>query len=383
MLKDFINRFVKKNKGMNNISSALMENTVTCFMFLSNLEGKFVADDYSRKATSDVYLYFQGANENQTKFKNLDNELRKGAKETLKKVRKITGLNRLELDENIYNDIRLEEELVSEDELKYLAFVRSINFTQDCEGINISNILKRDISEKELIEIMVILIDYLAVRDMKIEDLDKSTLLEWLYTMIAIKRFAISYNEAANFFFNNFQEGLNKKLQKERDKVKGLELKNTSIQKENEELLEQKRLLEVENKRLKEEIEKLQKDKMELTSLREFAFSLSEENEHISNELSEDTIKHINSLKGVIIGGKDSWISKMKEKLSDWNFVSVDSINFDKNILKGKIILINTNYISHAMYYKVVENCKKVNFINSRNVDLALLEINKIIGTSK
>ena len=73
----------------------------------------------------------------------------------------------------------------------------------------------------------------------------------------------------------------------------------------------------------------------------------------------------------------------MKDILVNWTFVPTESINFDENIIKNnEYIFINTKYISHAVYYKVIKyltNENKLRYINSINIDKSLEDIKKSI----
>lgn len=72
----------------------------------------------------------------------------------------------------------------------------------------------------------------------------------------------------------------------------------------------------------------------------------------------------------------------MRNKLPSWTLIDPSSINFDKNILNKEHIFINTSYISHAMYYKVVENLGKnsnIHYINNTNIEICLEDIYNII----
>lgn len=126
------------------------------------------------------------------------------------------------------------------------------------------------------------------------------------------------------------------------------------------------------------------KDKKEINSLREYIFNNSvEENTNITNEINIDyIINQLNELDIVVIGGNQNWINKIKEVLPNWIYIPADSINFDIKLLKNKYILFNTDYVSHSMYYKVVENIsktKQLNFFSGvTNLDLSLRKIYEI-----
>lgn len=73
----------------------------------------------------------------------------------------------------------------------------------------------------------------------------------------------------------------------------------------------------------------------------------------------------------------------MKDKLINFEFISAETINFDVNILNSyEYVFINTNYVGHAMYYKIIENLNennKLRYINNINIDRAIRDIKDAI----
>ncbi|HBG7745412.1 TPA: hypothetical protein KRE80_000875 [Clostridioides difficile] len=73
----------------------------------------------------------------------------------------------------------------------------------------------------------------------------------------------------------------------------------------------------------------------------------------------------------------------MKDKLINFEFISADTINFNVNILDSyEYVFINTNYVGHAMYYKIIENLNennKLRYINNINIDRAIRDIKDAI----
>lgn len=152
--------------------------------------------------------------------------------------------------------------------------------------------------------------------------------------------------------------------------------------------------MEAENEKLKSELELLQKDKLrleneikaqltskeELVQLRNFMFNQQQEQEE--KVLIDESI-NLKNIKAIIFGGHPNWILKMKEKLTNFEFISADTINFNVNILNSyEYVFINTNFIGHAMYYKIIENLNednKLRYINNINVDRAIEAIKNAI----
>ncbi|HBF2503832.1 TPA: hypothetical protein KN168_004371, partial [Clostridioides difficile] len=69
--------------------------------------------------------------------------------------------------------------------------------------------------------------------------------------------------------------------------------------------------------------------------------------------------------------------------LINFEFISADTINFNVNILDSyEYVFINTNYVGHAMYYKIIENLNennKLRYINNINIDRAIRDIKDAI----
>jgi len=231
-------------------------------------------------------------------------------------------------------------------------------------------------------EILSILYCYLVAHDGIIDD--TNDLDDWLNYSIKIAYILKAYNETKCYILNNNNEELLLKIQNlnnENNKLKNdLILANNEIEKlkkENSSILN-------ENNKLKLEIEKLNKDKKEINSLREYIFNNSNSDEEVINTAFnlDETINKLNKLDVIIIGGKSGWINKIKEILPSWSYIPTDSINFDVRLLNNKYVLFNTDYVSHSMYYKVIENiskAKQLNFFSgSTNINLSLKKIYEI-----
>lgn len=88
-----------------------------------------------------------------------------------------------------------------------------------------------------------------------------------------------------------------------------------------------------------------------------------------NNNSMSDQLVLLKRIKGLIIGGHEIWQHKMKEFLSSFTFIHLDTTNFDVKLVdNADIIFMYAGYISHAMYYKalarVSTNNKKLVYIN-------------------
>ena len=132
-----------------------------------------------------------------------------------------------------------------------------------------------------------------------------------------------------------------------------------------EELQNSERRLFEENKILKEEKEKIEKnyqdDLKELAELRELMFNQQiqiDENKETSNiELPFKTSKRI-----VVFGGHDNWISKMKENIDgEIKFIPNNTAIKNEMLAKADLAVIQTSYIPHGTYYGAINVIKKMN----------------------
>lgn len=163
--------------------------------------------------------------------------------------------------------------------------------------------------------------------------------------------------------------------------------KNTSISK----LEKEKEQLQLKNAELLKELEKMKKereiledDSQELIALREFAYnSVSDElNDESASNSTPDYKMLLKDVKIAIFGGYPRWIQRLKEYIPHGIFISVDSINLDFSFLNSvDIVAINTSYLSHGLYYKLINYLKdldiKIVYLDASN---AKRSIEKIYG---
>ncbi|MCE0578881.1 hypothetical protein LWE76_11425, partial [Clostridioides difficile] len=159
-----------------------------------------------------------------------------------------------------------------------------------------------------------------------------------------------------------------------------LKKENLLLQDEKEKLKLELELLQKDKNRLESEIKEQCTSKEELVQLRNFMFNQQQEQEE--KVLIDESI-NLKNIKAIIFGGHPNWILKMKDKLINFEFISADTINFNVNILDSyEYVFINTNYVGHAMYYKIIENLNennKLRYINNINIDRAIRDIKDAI----
>jgi len=174
----------------------------------------------------------------------------------------------------------------------------------------------------------------------------------------------------------------NREIENLKKEIELLKTNNKQLEKEN-------KILNKENKNLSISLEEKVKD---IENLENMIFTKEKQIEHSMNHTSEDLkskqfeitpelIKELNVKKGVIIGGDYSLHHKLKEFLSEFNFVAPEDLNqFDLKSLKQlDTIYIYTNYLSHALYKKVIpyarKNNKRVIYLAGLNVEMIIEKI--------
>lgn len=170
-----------------------------------------------------------------------------------------------------------------------------------------------------------------------------------------------------------------------KEKNRFLELENKNLQsKLNSQLLEVRREHNRIIKKKDKEIEKMKLINNELNKkinvLDEIIESLNKENERYFKKDLIERLK-LDKKKGVIIGGHENWQKNIRKILPNFKFIGGYQENFDTKILsEAEIIIFNTSYTSHAVYYKfkqTIKNAnKKVIYVNSKGFSGSLMEIN-------
>lgn len=164
----------------------------------------------------------------------------------------------------------------------------------------------------------------------------------------------------------------------EKDKVQKLSQKDDQ---KNQILMEENSKLQKKIQLLEQKLEETESDRKEIIALREFAFNCSQEEVDTDNSMSYD----FTTIKGVIVGGHPNWIAKMRKKLPSWNFLVKETYVDDNLIKNADVVLINTSYIGHSLYFKIISALKGINvklgYLNNNNIDICLKQIHNMIVT--
>ncbi|HGS9095417.1 TPA: hypothetical protein ACMU2U_001173 [Clostridioides difficile] len=258
--------------------------------------------------------------------------------------------------------------------------ILGLDYISNLEGISIISIVGKDIFKSK--QIQELILAYLKVQD-NIEDennINYEDLFRFIIPAIDLRYWAREYKKAKQFFFNNFDEELKEVMKEKEIEIKELKKENLLLQDEKEKLKLELELLQKDKNRLESEIKEQCTSKEELVQLRNFMFNQQQEQEE--KVLIDESI-NLKNIKAIIFGGHPNWILKMKEKLTNFEFIPANTINFNVSILDSyEYVFINASFIGHAMYYKIIENLNrdnKLRYINNVNVDRAIEDIKNAI----
>ena len=148
---------------------------------------------------------------------------------------------------------------------------------------------------------------------------------------------------------------------------------------------------------LKASVAEQELQKKELHALRDYVYSLHQQaaTETFQGEsvTLKDTlptmVEAIQQEKVVIIGGHQDIHSQLKLQLGGYKYVHLDNLNADISFIKNcEYAFINTAYLSHALYEKVMKQIGKGNvkvcYLSDRtNTDLIVREIYETIQRFK
>lgn len=351
--------FVKKNKGIENISDDCLNTSLVVAYVMAKELKKTVIEN-------EMYDTFKGMLEIRWNFYS--------GGQTRISLSKISEFDRVKLD-------KLREELpfLNLDSLahKNLRLTELPAFLFDFENISSVSILDGiRLTKKDLEEILYSYI----VRENAVERANKLELSVCL--LMYLKSMIKAYKQGKEHYFKNNKEtmlvefeGIEKELKTVKDELKH----KNNILLEAEKTIKQQ---EKEIKRLQCEVTISYQEKLELHALRELMFSIDQKEEH-THQPEQTERRDLNQIKAVILGGHERWQTKMKEVLPGFTFIHPDNANFSKEIIENTdYLFIYTNYLNHAIYYRAMAAVKeaKICFLKQVNEALVLDEIERTIN---
>lgn len=360
-LLSYMQSLAKKKKGLENITdNELNSNLIILLQMAENAEKEIETSDQSYIDFVNG-LYLRREHYNNPEFRL---SLNKAMDKDKIKVKELKNEIYMKYGK-FYN---LNEMFTKDENIK--EYIENIFLNYDFEElslISISNEIK--IPDKMIDEILLTYIN----SNKEINSLDG---VKYLINMIQIRVFSKVYKETKKYYFENNSDTmlikineLDNELDIKKNESKALEDKIKKLELENSRL-------ERENKRFELLLDEVENNKNELSSLREYIFNQNNDIEIIENKMNDYSL--LNDIRALMIGGSSTTYENIKDNFNKLIHISPYNINFDKNLVENiDIILIFVNYLSHALYYKIMASSKdkKIIYINNQNKDIILTDI--------
>jgi len=340
---DFLNRMVKKAKGVGNLTDDDLNTSITMLVFLATNSEKKITENKASQT------YFSMIMQRMDHYKDSCTQ-----RISYSKISDIDKQKIKNLKSKIYEEFGIIKDFESIESCKSTRnFTDILDMIFDYEKLSACSLMSSiNLSMQDIDELLYLYV--ISHTEYCAEDAVK-----FLITTIYIKYLAKAYKQVKEHYFANNKETMYIELegleQELNDTKAELSQKNAAII-ELQKHLEQK---DRELVRLRKELEVEKENRQEFNSLREFMFSLDKQQEYTSER---PDLSKLNSVRGLILGGHPKWQEKMKELLPEFTFLSTDNINFDINIVKNiDIAFVYTDYLNHAIYEKLITGLKKYN----------------------
>lgn len=414
-LIDYLNSIAAKGDFTHNAFNSLIKMYILLYFTIRYTE------NYSIEEIKFLSMILESTDDNVVYKKNVNeifNKDRKNAKTMLKLLEDLTGVyfNSTDLGiacpaylpdikgNNVINNIlsfgidlegqhntkpfpkKIEYGLTKVKQLNILITSILAKSNIDLKTLNIS------LKKEEQLDIMLMLYRYLKMNGIKLDkfhyldEMDQAhvylDLLNVNLILNVVMLLSKLHKEEENFFKTNFIDNLGDKFEQLKQDNNNLHNKILRLEYEKEKLLDELESFKNENKRLSQKLDKHTEDSKELLALRSYLFNSTSniQNENYSDEDFSDIIYDLKTVKVTIVGGTNTWINRMKNLLPEWNYISIDQVNFDTSLLDTDWVVINSVQNMHKLYYKAKENTNaNLAIISKVNVELACKEIHKII----
>ena len=242
-------------------------------------------------------------------------------------------------------------------------------------------------SREDFLICLAYLIDFEQAPEKDLNDI--TMLSERLIAAMRIKILAKAYRQLKQLYFTNAKETLYDVIRQLEEEIKEIKLIATQRQNEIKSLRNDYRnnlerqisSQQREIKQLQDEITKLKSSSQELFALRDFAFAQTKAE---SQEEEEEII--LPDIRCLVVGGHRNWQVKLREIVPrSFTFIPAEASSFALDILKNvDLVLINTSFVSHKLYYRVIENLPttaKLAYLSTVSIEFTLQELQKIINT--
>lgn len=221
------------------------------------------------------------------------------------------------------------------------------------DNLPMSSYENEKFTKQELTDLFNTMYIHIIRGDFKAEDVNK-----YYVAGLILRSFARLYKESSAIIdqyagiireSDRFQE-----LQRE---LSSMTHKANEMARLNAERQEQLNILQIEHDKqglknavLQEEVEALKERIAILESL---------EDDKVEVTIPDEKLVKARKLKGVVFGGPPNWQSSLKEAAPNFTCIPVEDKDFDTKIIdKTEVIVIKTDYLSHAQWYRVVKRAK-------------------------
>lgn len=116
-----------------------------------------------------------------------------------------------------------------------------------------------------------------------------------------------------------------------------------------------------EKKRYEELERRTANDRLELAALRELVFNQQENLYQDEAPAKGISFPYKTERRIVVFGGHDSWTREIKPKLPSVRFIDRDMLPNAEMIRKADVVWIQSNAISHAFFYRIIDEVRKHN----------------------
>jgi len=159
-----------------------------------------------------------------------------------------------------------------------------------------------------------------------------------------------------------------------RKQVNHLELENKAFRQQHSADIKEAKTLE-------QLVQQYESERDELVKLREFAYQAAHEEDDAPAEITPEMENAIAGKKILIVGGHQSWHTRMKEKYPQWSYISLDTLTTaDPSIADGKdMVYFFTKFIGHKHYNLFMSYIRKhqisFGYINNANMEMVTQQV--------
>ncbi len=122
-------------------------------------------------------------------------------------------------------------------------------------------------------------------------------------------------------------------------------------------------------------------ERSELYRLRDYVYSMTEEDVSSSSVSMEDMKAELKDRKIIIVGGHDNWVSYLKESFPDWTYIkpSISNTLPENHAIHSEYLFFFTDTLSHGSFNKYMNVVRKHNlqysYLHGTNIERTISSI--------